>query len=668
VDGDLWIGGIGVARGYLNRPELTAERFVPNPFAPGQIYRTGDRARWREDGKLEFLGRDDLQLKIHGVRVEASEVQEALTRQPEIAAAVVGMRGQGSAKALVAWVIAREPVPNAAVLRRRLAKVLPSPVIPSAFVTVAQFPVTTSGKLDLASLPDSENDIASNTAARRAPATLAEQEMFVLWRETIDIPAIRDGKFGVDDDLFDLGADSLTAVRLTMKMGVRYGVSLPTGLFEGTATVAALARALTDLLANQRPDGAPPSGNSNVAELMLIRSARGVSRGAVVGMPAYDGSVTVSAVIAANAFDNYDFWAFSADPSHGDLRQGLTALRQARAFADTLSSERGFRLSAIVGFSFGGFLAWLTDRALVEKGFPATPVINLEGYVSTAATEPWREKLADLLAAGGHGKPGRMLLVQRVSPIYCERAVLAETAWRSMGVDVFTLGCRTLNHSDLEMPGAIRAARDQISNFVEMERAIAQRELLLFEFDSFGGRLFRLADGAMSPTATELRALLSETADIPPDGAVLRALYTLAAGTGDVDLLDNVTTRIANDHSESAAIRAELGDAWVQMGDFVRAEREYRAAISIAPRRAMFHEKLAHAQACACRYEDALQALREAFGLGGNDPSIYIHVGDIFSARGEKAVAEWAYRAAIEIAPQHSEAHVALARLLNAVH
>ncbi len=246
VTGELCLGGVGVARGYLNRPDLTAERFIANPFGPGRLYRTGDRARVRPDGQIEFLGRADGQLKLKGgVRIEPEEVEAALRRLPGIAAAVVGADGAGAARRLVGWIVpdAQRPAPTVTDLRRGLAALLPRWMIPTAFVFLPALPVTLSGKLDRAALPapaikDGGHD------ARRLPATPTQQAIFDLWRDVLDIPAIRSGAFGVDDDLFDVGGDSLAAVLLSAEIEAVFGTRIPDEALAQGMSVARLAALL----------------------------------------------------------------------------------------------------------------------------------------------------------------------------------------------------------------------------------------------------------------------------------------------------------------------------------------------------------------------------------------------------------------------------------------
>ncbi|HSF43791.1 MAG TPA: non-ribosomal peptide synthase/polyketide synthase [Thermoanaerobaculia bacterium] len=227
VPGELWIGGDGVTRGYLGRPGLTAERFVPDPFASpdragGRLYRTGDLVRLSPSGtglELEFLGRIDDQVKIRGHRVEPGEVAAALASHPGLRDAAVALRGQGSDRRLVAWVVARDRArrPTATELRRFLAGRLPEPMIPAAFVQLDILPLTPNGKLDRRALPDPDRNRDEETPYA-PPRTLSEEVLAEVWGQVLGVDQV-----GIDDHFFSLGGDSirsLQVISLAQKRGL----------------------------------------------------------------------------------------------------------------------------------------------------------------------------------------------------------------------------------------------------------------------------------------------------------------------------------------------------------------------------------------------------------------------------------------------------------------
>ncbi|HEU4556305.1 MAG TPA: non-ribosomal peptide synthase/polyketide synthase [Longimicrobium sp.] len=241
VPGDLCIGGDGVVRGYLGRPGLTAERFVPDPFAAepgGRMYRTGDRARWKADGKLEFLGRLDDQVKIRGFRIEPGEVEAAIGTYPGVREARVMMReDQPGDKRLVAYVVGDVEVEG---LRAHLRQGLPEYMVPRAIVTLDRLPLNANGKVDRKALPVPE--YAADVDRYVAPRTPVEEVLAGIWAEVLRLERV-----GVEESFFDLGGHSLLATRLVSRIRALFGVEVPLrALFEGP-TVAELAERVEEM-------------------------------------------------------------------------------------------------------------------------------------------------------------------------------------------------------------------------------------------------------------------------------------------------------------------------------------------------------------------------------------------------------------------------------------
>jgi amino acid adenylation domain-containing protein len=240
VPGELYIGGMGVARGYLGRPELTADRFVPDPFGgePGaRLYRTGDRARWLATGDLDFLGRVDQQVKIRGFRVEVGEVEETLRRLPGVRDAVVEARPDASgAHRLVAWVVG-QIVP--ADLRGRLKERLPDYMVPAALMPISGIPKTPSNKIDRKALPEPEPPRPDATHYAE-PQSELERVISGIWQQVLGVERV-----GVHDNFFDLGGHSLLMVQAHGRLREALGRDLDILLLFQRPTVSALARELS---------------------------------------------------------------------------------------------------------------------------------------------------------------------------------------------------------------------------------------------------------------------------------------------------------------------------------------------------------------------------------------------------------------------------------------
>nr|QEO74288.1 condensation domain-containing protein [uncultured bacterium] len=250
VLGELYIAGPCLARGYLDRPALTAERFVPDPHSPtpgARMYRTGDVARYREDGEIEFFGRVDHQVKIRGFRVELGEIEAVLSRHPAVGECVVTVREDiPGDKRLAAYVVTREAAaaPATADLRSFLAGKLPEYMVPTAFVSLERLPLTPSGKVDRRSLPVPEGNRSDFDGAYVEPRNAVEARIAAVWADTLRIP-----KIGALDDFFGLGGHSLLATQVVARIRDAFQVELPLKVFFERPTVAALAEQVENRLA-----------------------------------------------------------------------------------------------------------------------------------------------------------------------------------------------------------------------------------------------------------------------------------------------------------------------------------------------------------------------------------------------------------------------------------
>jgi len=244
VPGELYIGGAGLARGYVNLPDVTAERFVPHPFdrrSDARLYRSGDLARWRPDGTLEYLGRLDAQVKIRGVRVEPAEVEAVLGAHPSVReVAVIATDGdRPNDVRLVAYVVpGHAEAPTSADLRNFVKRRLPSAFVPSAFVLLETLPVGPTGKLDRRAPPAAAPVARAAREIVRAHGPLKRQ-LAEVWRELLGVPEV-----GTTDDFFDLGGHSLLAVRMLQRVHDLYGTSLPLAVLYTNPTIDGLAEAL----------------------------------------------------------------------------------------------------------------------------------------------------------------------------------------------------------------------------------------------------------------------------------------------------------------------------------------------------------------------------------------------------------------------------------------
>jgi acyl-coenzyme A synthetase/AMP-(fatty) acid ligase len=253
--GELYVGGAGVTRGYLGRPDLTAERYVPDPFSdvPGaRLYRSGDSARRTPDGDVEYLGRLDHQVKIRGHRIEPAEIEAALVRHPAVREAVVlaGPDPAGGLRLVAYWVgraagkddageSADKPGPSE--LRGHLQQTLPDYMVPGVFLALDRLPLTANGKVDRAALPAADGERPELADAFAAPETPLEKALAEIWAGALEVDRI-----GIDDDFFELGGHSMLATQLVAETRERLGRLATVRLVFDEPTIRGFARALEE--------------------------------------------------------------------------------------------------------------------------------------------------------------------------------------------------------------------------------------------------------------------------------------------------------------------------------------------------------------------------------------------------------------------------------------
>jgi thioesterase domain-containing protein len=365
VPGELFIGGAQVARGYLKRPELTAERFLPDPFGPpgSRMYRSGDRVRWNADGELEFLGRIDDQVKIRGFRIEPGEVEAALTGFPELTgAAVVAREDRPGDRRLVAYVTGTAL--DATELRSFLAARLPGHLVPSAFVVVDALPLTPNGKLDRAALPAPE----VTTRPEQAPRTDRERQLCAVFADVLGVSTV-----GTDDDFFALGGHSLLAVRLAGRIESELGLCAPVSALVANPTVARLAAAL----------GTEPAG------VVRLREADGDTTVALIHP--IGGTLFCYADLVRQLPDKVEVVGCER---RGPLDDSLDQL--ADRYAGALVAAVPERRLVLAGWSLGGVLAHAVAARLTARGREVAGVALLDTLAPCADGD--RERLASLAA------------------------------------------------------------------------------------------------------------------------------------------------------------------------------------------------------------------------------------------------------------------------------
>jgi aspartate racemase len=387
VAGELFIGGDGLARGYLNQPELTAEKFIPDPFSTepgGRLYRTGDVVRYLSDGNIEFLGRLDHQVKIRGFRIELGEIESVLAGLPGVREAVVVTREDVSGdKRLVAYLTAKEgKLPQNSELRGLLQAKLPEYMVPSAFVTLDRFPLTPNGKVDRNALP--QPDQARATTGFVPPRTPTEVGLATIWGEVLGLKQV-----GIHDNFFELGGHSLLAIRLISEINRVLMVALPVRALFQHPTIEELAKALPTQQTKDRESKLIllRSGNAGHDLFFLIdEGSLGMFKLAHFlgeGLSLYASVVPFAESVLRASMDKQ----FSALPKLEQLAAEHAAL---------IGSQHTTRPLVLAGHCFGGILAFEAAHQLQRAGKHVEAVLLLDTWM----TEPmfWWPKKAWLRA------------------------------------------------------------------------------------------------------------------------------------------------------------------------------------------------------------------------------------------------------------------------------
>ncbi|WP_030644625.1 MULTISPECIES: non-ribosomal peptide synthetase [Streptomyces] len=363
--GELLIGGVGVVRGYAGRPGLTAERFVPDPFGSGErLYRTGDLARRRPDGTLEYIGREDTQVKIRGHRIELGEIEAVLQRHPAVARAAVITAGDGMDRRIVGYVSWRDQ-PDEAGLRTFLRDRLPQYMVPAALVGLEQMPLTPNGKVDRKQLPAPEPEAS---AAPVAPRDSLELQVTSICERVLGRSPV-----GVRDDFFASGGNSLTAFELVEAVRRQLGVSVPLSTFFRTPTIEGLCAALPDL--------------SAVSERLLVplAAASHDSRPPLFLVHPHGGGVSSYMGLARELEGKVTLYGIEAVGYNTDA----TPLRTVEEIAERYLSEiagTGHEGPLLLGgWSFGGVVAFEMARRVERAGGRVGALVLLDSPVPGSA-------------------------------------------------------------------------------------------------------------------------------------------------------------------------------------------------------------------------------------------------------------------------------------------
>lgn len=355
VPGEICIGGDGLARGYLNRPELTAEKFIPNPFSEKRgtrLYKTGDLARYRRGGKIEFLERLDNQVKLRGFRIELGEVEAVLSQHPRVRQAVAIVReDQRGDKRLVAYLVpAAASVPGASELRAHLRRTLPEYMVPSSFVPLNAIPLTPNGKVDRRALPAPDESRPDLQQAYVAPRDRFEEQLATMWANVLQLKLI-----GVRDNFFELGGHSLLAARLFAQIENQFGKHLPLATLFQSPTVEQLANALRD------------TGASGAWSSLVAIQPKG-SRPPLFCIHAAGANVLIYRPLSQHLGGDQPVYALQAQGLDGETKPHFRIEDMAAHYIEVMRTVQPNGPYYLVGASFGGLVVFEMAHQLLAQG------------------------------------------------------------------------------------------------------------------------------------------------------------------------------------------------------------------------------------------------------------------------------------------------------------
>jgi len=364
IAGELHIGGIGVARGYLNRPELTAEKFISDPFSaePGaRLYKTGDLACYLPSGEIEFVGRTDDQVKIRGFRVELGEIEFALAKHPGVReVAVVTREDQAGDKRLVAYVVpAQQAALTAQDLRRYLQKQMPDHMVPSAFAILSAMPLTPNGKIDRRGLPAPEAEVSAETTSA---TDVLESQLVRIWEDVLGKKRI-----GIRDNFFELGGHSLVAAKLMYRIGQMLGKNLPLAMLVGSPTIEQLAAAL-------RQDG----WSHHWSSLVPIQPSG--SEPPFFCIHGVGGNAIGFHELGRRMGPDYPFYGLQSQGLDGKHSCHTSIEEMAAHYISEICSVQPEGPYFVGGFSFGGLVAYEMAQQLRASGHEVGLLVLFDTY------------------------------------------------------------------------------------------------------------------------------------------------------------------------------------------------------------------------------------------------------------------------------------------------
>jgi len=495
LPGELYTGGAGLARSYLNRPDLTAERFVPNPFGRGRLYRTGDVVRHLPDGRLEFLGRNDFQVKVRGFRIELGEIETTIARHPDVEQVVVDVSVDDRAgKRLVAWVVPREGATcTSADLAQHVREHLPDFMHPAAWTFLDALPITANGKVDRRALPIPVFE--ATVGGKVLPRNEFERHLAAVWERVLEVADV-----GVHDDFFDLGGHSLLAVKLLAEVRDAFGQDLPLSSLIDAPTIASQAIELH-------------KGVGGSASTSLVKLQPRGDRTPVFCVCSLGGTVLNQRPLAMGFAPDRPFFGLQALHLESELGRPPDIEDYARRYIEVIRQVHPEGPYVIGGHSFGGVVSYEIAQQLTSAGHEVRMLFILDSALPNLGPRRLTDRAASLLAClrGLPYAPGAIATQIRSDPGGFRRDSLHRLAFAGKKVmsrlrrkKAVQREARANRASDARPVNGAMELRDivEMTHWPENNRRIAERHyraVLAYEPAPYAGKVTLFRSRFQSP-------------------------------------------------------------------------------------------------------------------------------------------------------------------------
>lgn len=580
--GELLIRCPAAALGYAD-PSRTDARFVSLPGEPGgSFFRSGDHAWIDARGQLRFIGRTDRQIKLHGVRVELDGIERVIAEVPGVAEVAVLTTGRAGSTQVIAVLAPCAPRAEQSALRAAVLEAcrawLPRAAVPARILFVASMPRGSSGKVArqalLARIAVPDADSCGVEGAPPPPGS-ATSRVTRLWLAQLREKGLTLSSIGLHADVFALGATSLDAVCMAERLERSFGVVVPEEQMFIHRTVASQATLVTQTPRGEMP---VPAGLPSPIAARLARGVDGSGVPEVLTLPGIHGDADALGPLIAQTLPDHAVRVITAVPEGGNLVTEARWQAVAGSIVAALGSGAVPTPCALIGFSLGGWLAWLVDRMRVAAGHAPLPVINIDGGALHLHFQALRPEVDRLLPAMEDLATCRMLLIHRAQPKRFRSGPSLTAQWRRAGVEARAIAVHSVRHADTAAAPTVAACSEAIAAFVaDPDGPAALQDAI--RPAGLGGALFRLLRSGAPPTPEGMRQILAE---LPPgrlDASTVHALLFLTMASGDPGLALKTARVLAVRHPAmrqpafaEVAILAALG----RQGAAERRARQWR--------------------------------------------------------------------------------------------